>query len=624
MHKGKHFESMTMSTLPFLKTGFRDAVKTLLFRSLPKCICCLCLLCVAIFTTPITSAQPQFRHRFFKEKQVLKVDTQRIAILQRDGMNDDVVSAEFTKRGLSSDDKEQLPIQGWRVARIAGKARQASGVAELVHEMSAGKAFAFVSPVFIGADGGPIIVTPDLLVGFNDGVTPEQAEAALKESGAGTIRDRNWANMKGVFRLRSALATGIEVLNVADALADLPEVRFAEPDMIFTGRGGLIPNDTSFSTLWGVHNTGQSGGVANMDMDGPEAWDMTTGSSSIVVAVLDTGVQPDHPDINQIPGTNTTTDASVTGAPVNTCDNHGTPVAGCISATINNSLGVAGIAPGCRIASARTFISGTATCNGSWTSFASWTVESLAWAQRIGARVSNNSNGYGFQSAAIAAKYAETRAAGMVHFASAGNNGTTTIGYPASLPDVNAIAALNRTGVLASFSDRGIGLDFSAPGESILSPDRTGSSGYVIGDYATMNGTSFASPYAAGVAALVLSVKPSSTAAQVEQILAQSCKDLGATGYDTTFGWGFVNARAAVLLARNQATILLTPTRSGDNLDLTASGLTGWSSLVLQFSTNLTHWTSIRTNATGGSATLSITNSINPALPGGFFRGRAF
>ena len=144
-------------------------------------------------------------------------------------------------------------------------------------------------------------------------------------------------------------------------------------------------------------------------------------------------------------------------------------------------------------------------------------MNALAWAQSIGARVSNNSNYYGFQSGAIAAEYSLTRGLGMVHFASAGNNASSTITYPASLPDVNAVAALNESGSLASFSNYGTGLALSAPGQDIYTTDRTGTNGWVSGDYVFASGTSFASPYAAGVAALVLSIDPALNATNVEQ-----------------------------------------------------------------------------------------------------------
>ena len=106
----------------------------------------------------------------------------------------------------------------------------------------------------------------------------------------------------------------------ANALVALPEVRFAEPDMIFTGRGEILPNDPGFSNCWGLHNTGQSGGTPDMDLDGPEAWEVTTGDASTIVLVIDTGVQQNHPDLNQIPGTDTTSDGPGNGGPISACE----------------------------------------------------------------------------------------------------------------------------------------------------------------------------------------------------------------------------------------------------------------------------------------------------------------
>ena len=141
---------------------------------------------------------------------------------------------------------------------------------------------------------------------------------------------------------------------MANELATHPLVIFAEPNMVFTGIGGFIPNDPGFPNCWGIHNTGQFGGTPDMDMDGPEAWDLTTGDASTRVVVIDTGVQQDHPDIHQRSGADVTSDGPGDGGPVNDCDNHGTAVAGCVSAIINNDLGTVGIAPDCQSASVRT------------------------------------------------------------------------------------------------------------------------------------------------------------------------------------------------------------------------------------------------------------------------------
>jgi subtilisin family serine protease len=184
----------------------------------------------------------------------------------------------------------------------------------------------------------------------------------------------------------------------------------------------------------------------------------------------------------------------------------------------------------------------------------------------------------------------------MVHFAAAGNGASSTIWYPASLPSVNAVAALDPCGNRAVFSNYGVGLDSrGVPGAAT---DRTGTAGYNDGvddggclpagtlgcnadadcgaggtcilvslDDTLFAGTSMASPYAAGVAALVLSVKPDLTVDQLVTVLRLSAVDLGDPGYDTVYGWGFVNAYAAVQLARS--------TREAADLRVRADPITG-------------------------------------------------
>lgn len=503
------------------------------------------LLMVAV---PLEAESPahSFYYYYQHSSRALTLETSRVAVFQADFAARSSLNAALLGTGLTDSAPQYMQVPGWSLVSVPPALQAPATVVARIESLTRQPGIDFVSPVFIGDDGGPLIVTPTLLIRF-DPTTPErQTDQVLANANAGTILNRHWAGMKNAFRIATGLRSGIDVLNKANALAARPDVLFAEPDMLFTGRGTLIPNDTGFANCWGLHNTGQSGGTVDMDMDAAEAWDLSTGNASILVVVIDTGVEQTHPDLNQIAGTDVTSDAGG-GGPVNACDNHGTAVAGCVSAKINNSLGTVGVAPGCRSASARTFISNTPTCNGTWTSFSSWTVDSLNWAQSIGARVTNNSNYYGFQSGAIASKYSDTRDAGIVHFASAGNDASSTITYPASLSTVNAVAALTRTGTLASFSNFGTGLDFSAPGLSIYTTDRTGTAGYGSGDYSTESGTSFASPYTAGIAALVLSRFPALTAAQVELVMQLSAVDLGSNGYDTTFGWGFVNAHRALI-----------------------------------------------------------------------------
>ncbi|MHC4653045.1 MAG: S8 family peptidase [Planctomycetota bacterium] len=495
---------------------------------------------------PVAAAPGPFHYVNAGESKPLTLDSSRVAVLRADGFEMGDLAAALVHVGVPKANLTAHAISGWALVDVPADRRSEAGVREIVADLVVEPVVGFVSPVFFDLHGGPLIVTPDLLVRFKPDVAADLSEQILRAVAAGTIVNRNWSKMPGAYRVRSLSRDGLTVLGTANLLAALPEVKWAEPDMIFSGRSSFIPNDTLFDNLWGLHNTGQTGGTSDIDMDAPEAWDITTGCAAIHVVIIDTGVQLDHPDLNVQAGTDTTSDASTDGSPVNECDDHGTWVAGCVSAIINNNLGVVGVSPDCVSRPARTFISNIP-CTGNWSSNASWTVDSLDWAQDNGVRVSNNSNSYGFTSNAIEDKYEETRNNGMVHFASAGNDSDTTINYPASIATVNAVAAIDHDGNLASFSDSGPGLAFSGPGDDILTTDRTGADGGSAGDYAAVDGTSFASPYAAGVAALVLSSEPPLTAQQVEDIMAGTATDLGAAGYDTTFGWGLVNAHEALL-----------------------------------------------------------------------------
>lgn len=502
------------------------------------------ILCAGLVAIGLTSTSPAaqpaagYHYTYFKQPRPLALDSSLLAV-RTDA--DAGRATSLAAAGLDAASYTPLGIRGWSYVSSGTSGRPPEEVELRVADLAEQAALEFVSPVFRDEYGDPVLMTSDLLIGFDAGVSTEAAEQVLDAVIGGIVLDRDFAGLPNVYRVRSLSRNGFSVLNEANSLAQRPEVRFAEPDMILTARHGLIPNDPNFGSLWGIRNTGQSGGTADMDMDGNEAWDTTTGDPAIYVVVLDDGVQQDHPDINQIPGVNFTVSEFGGMGP---CDNHGTACAGCVSARINNALGVVGIAPECKVASAK-FNVANVPCNGQGTFQITWFTSALVWGRDIGAKVTSNSNTFG-ESGTITSAYQQTRAAGMLHFVAAGNSNVSTLPYPANLPTVNAVAALNRNGNKASFSNYGVGLDVSAPGQAIMSTDRTGSNGYASGDYATVDGTSFACPYAAGVAALVYSRNRYLTPAEAEQILYSTCMDRGASGYDTTFGWGFINAEAAV------------------------------------------------------------------------------
>jgi subtilisin family serine protease len=496
--------------------------------------------------------QASYGKYLFKKFETLRLDVTQVAVQARDvaSLNKGLVAV-----GLNPAAAKDWTIAGWWLVEVAPGTR----IETLVASLAAQATIDFATPVFhslpLGPQGAtyPIFPTRDVIVGFAPGTAPAKRDAVLAANsvvagGNGILVERDWASMDGVDLTTAASKNGFEVLMQANTIAQRADVVFAEPDMMITGMGGLIPNDQFFSNLWGIHNTGQTGGTADADMNGVEAWDITTGSSAVTVAIFDIGVQLNHPDLG-IAATNADfTGQGSGGSPVNACDNHGTACASCVSSLINNTIGTAGIAPNCRSASARIGVS-TVPCNGTWGGAISNSINALSWCQTNGYRVTSNSNSYGGTSAALETAYANTRTAGIVHFASSGNSGAGTIAYPARVAGVNAVGAINHTGGLTSFSQFGTEQKFAAPGEGIYTADRTGGDGYANGDYAVVNGTSFSCPYTAGVAALVISRNGSLTAAQVENIMYTTAKDRGAAGYDTVYGYGIPDARAAVAAA---------------------------------------------------------------------------
>lgn len=313
-------------------------------------------------------------------------------------------------------------------------------------------------------------------------------------------------------------ATASEMAQVR-ALRQEPEVEFAELDRVYAP-ADLLPNDYWYFGQWHLPK-----------IAAPVAWPVTTGSSSVVIAICDTGIDSAHPDLASklVPGWN------VFGNNADLTDQtgHGTSVAGAAAAASNNSVGVASPAWGCPIMPIRV-------SNSTGMATSSTIASGILWAADHGARVVNVSY-YGVNNDATvtsAAQYLQSR--GGVMTAAAGNDGQYY-----SAPDNPYILAVGATGsndVLASFSTRGNFLDLTAPGAGIYTTTRGGG-------YGSATGTSFSAPLAAGVAALVMSARPTLTPGQVQDVLKQSANDLGTTGWDSSYGWGRINAAQAVALA---------------------------------------------------------------------------
>jgi serine protease len=484
-----------------------------------------------------------FYKMYWKQRDPLRLDPSRVAVYQSVPVGLTDIGGPMAAR-LDWDGAVAHAIDGWTLVPLTAPMRDAADARATVAALAAGTT-AFVSPVFLDAFGQPMFVTDEVFLGVRTKLDPALWELVVGRWMVGEVLERGFASMPGVYRMDPVSNDGLVVLDQTNRMALDPDVAFAEPGMVLNGRPGWIPNDPEYPNLWGLRNTGQfSGGLPGFDMGADLAWDMTWGDAGIRTLVLDNGVDRTHPDIHQIAGRNFTTEGNgQEGGPVGGWDNHGTAVAGCISAIANNGIGVAGIAPGTVIVSAKPQIM---TSGNSFTFQFSWVANALAWGTSIGCRVSNNSNSYGATSATIDNAYQTARNNGMVHFASAGNDNTGTIAYPSSLPTVNSVMSVHYSGARSGFSNWGPGVDFAAPGSSIRTTDRQGAAGYAAGDYTWIDGTSFSSPYAAGVAALVLSRFPGWTPAQVENRMAATARDMGAGGYDTTFGWGLVRADHAL------------------------------------------------------------------------------
>ncbi len=263
------------------------------------------------------------------------------------------------------------------------------------------------------------------------------------------------------------------------------------------------------------------------------AWSSTTGVG-ITVAVVDSGVDGNHRDLvgAVAAGYNARHDRGDWSSAARDANGHGTHVAGIIAARANNGIGVVGVAPRARILPVKVLDS-------DGTGWMSDVTEGIVWAVNHGADVINMSlGGADATFMAPAVRYAISR--GVTVVAASGNEGSSRPNYPAALPGVISVGALSEDGPLASWSNRGSTLDVVAPGTDIWST--------VPGGYAAMDGTSMAAPYVAGIAALI---RAENERADVLTVLRGTSSDRGAAGRDDRYGWGLVDADAAVDRACN-------------------------------------------------------------------------
>ncbi|MGH7848280.1 MAG: S8 family serine peptidase, partial [Candidatus Binatia bacterium] len=323
---------------------------------------------------------------------------------------------------------------------------------------------------------------------------------------------------------------------VETALKKHPKIKYVERN--YWAETMVIPNDPGFSHQWHLQK-----------ISAPAGWEITIGSPAVTVAIVDSGIDSNHPDLQSkiVAGHNFVEN----NADTDDVDGHGTAVAGAAAALTNSGIGVAGVAWANTVMPLLVVdASGYATYGD--------VAEAIIYAADHGAKVINLSLGGPSYSNTLqnAINYAWNK--GVVIVASAGNESSNAPLYPAALSNVIAVSASDQSDRPASFSNFGSWVDVAAPGTSIYTTNNGGS-------YGSWHGTSFSSPLVAGLAALIFSLNPNLTSAQVVDILRGSADDLGAGGFDPAFGYGRINVARALEVAATVATIDVAITSPGPN-----------------------------------------------------------
>ncbi|WP_374711468.1 S8 family serine peptidase [Symbiobacterium terraclitae] len=362
-------------------------------------------------------------------------------------------------------------------------------------------------------------VPGQFLVQFKPGLAAAQREAIATELGAKVV-DRVAALDVEVleFPALSARNDPKAAEEIIRTLKMNPNVTYVEPNYIFTAT--WTPNDPYFSQQWGPQK-----------IQLPAAWDHTRGSSNVVIAIVDTGVQRNHPDLSAklVPGW----DFVDNDDDPDDENGHGTHVAGIAAGLTNNGIGIAGGCPHCRIMPVRVL---DRSGNGSLANVA----HGITWAADHGAQVINLSLGSSAGTTTLrnAIDYAWNRGAFLA--CAAGNDNSSSPTYPAYYSSCMAVAASTSSDARASFSNYGSWVDVAAPGQSIMST-------WLGGGYANLNGTSMATPLVSGLAGILASQGLSNS--QIWQRICSTADMISGTG--TYWTCGRINAYRAVTYSSN-------------------------------------------------------------------------
>jgi thermitase len=406
------------------------------------------------------------------------------------------------------------------------------------------------------------------------------------QSGVSAASVAGMQDQYGITRVQSPYSGGAELwlvpegdeLAVAKQLNADPRVAYAEPNYLY--HAFVSPNDPDFGKQW-----------AHTKIGSAAAWDVTTGSASLVIAIIDTGIDENHPDLaaklvpgyDFVDGDNNPHDEN----------GHGTHCAGIAAAATDNGVGIAGVDWQASIMPVRVLdFSGSGD---------NWDVgQGIRWAYQNGANVLSLSLGGTDNSQYLRDAVDEAHAAGSLVVAAMGNErleGNPTM-YPAAYDTVMAVAATGPADIYASYSSHGPHCDIAAPGGDMLylhdpagvystmptyAVELTRFYGYYK-NYDYLHGTSQATPHVAGLASLLWSVDPTMTPDQVEEIIKTTADDLGTPGWDPDYGYGRIDSLAAVQSISTPGAPTLLPI---DNADGDGSYLVDWSDVPMASSYTL-------------------------------------
>ncbi|MFN9459408.1 MAG: S8 family serine peptidase, partial [Acidobacteriota bacterium] len=408
-------------------------------------------------------------------------------------------------------------------------------------------------------------------------------------------------------------------INVEQALALYranPLVELAEPDyLVSIDQTQTLPNDASFTQLWGLHNTGQTGGTANADINAPEAWSLRTSASSIIVGVVDTGVDYNHPDLaanmwtnpGEIPNNSIDDDnngyiddvyginaITNTGNPMDD-NSHGTHVAGTIGAIGNNGIGVTGVAWNVKLMALKFLSAG-----GSGSS--SDAIKCIEYALTKGVHILSNSWSGGGFSQTLYDAINSAKNQGVLFVAAAGNarsNNDSGPTYPGSfdLPNVVAVAATDANDAQAGYSNYGYRrVHLAAPGSGIYST-------LPGNQYGLKSGTSMATPHVAGALALLKAQFPALAYDELIRRLLLAT-DARSNLDQTTFSGGRLNLYRALSNLQRPLPHFIASARSGSP------------PLTVTFTDNsLGTLTSRTLNAGAGGSAVALSGSTSQTYP---------